>query len=160
VPSLEGHGRGVQSHIYASTIARSSAGWKASGDGLPHPSRLRYTRDMTEAPAGRRVGTAVRLLERVFDPIASPLSFLLWVCTTVRVGARGDGGFAVVFRSPGVLRRLLRRPTPLHFGEAYIGGEIDIEGDMFAAMRAASDIEALRVPLGTRLGVFLGSFAL
>ena len=72
------------------------------------------------------------------------------------MGGTGDSGFAVVFRSRGAFRRILRHPTALRFGEAYIRGDIDIEGDLFAAMGAANAIERLRVPLGTRLAVLAG----
>jgi len=107
---------------------------------------------MPPAPAD----PAVSLLRRVFAPLETPLTFRLWDGTTVPVGGRGERSFAVVFRSRPVFRRLLLRPTPLRFGEAYIGGELDIEGDMFAAMRAANEIEHLHVPLGTRLAVLAG----
>jgi len=109
------------------------------------------------APArDRRTGVAVRLLERVFAPLPTPLVFRLWDGTTARVGAPGDCPFTVTFRSPRVFRRIVRRPTPLRFGEAYIGGEVDIDGDMFAAMAAATDVEALHVPFGTKLAVLAG----
>jgi cyclopropane-fatty-acyl-phospholipid synthase len=111
---------------------------------------------MPLAPPDRRAATAVRLLRRVFAGVGTPLRFRLWDGTDAPVGARGDGGFAVVFRSRPVFRRLLRNPSPFRFGEAYIAGEIDIEGDVFAAMRAANEIEALRIPLGTRLAVLAG----
>jgi cyclopropane-fatty-acyl-phospholipid synthase len=111
---------------------------------------------MPLAPPDRRVATAVALLRRVFAPLAAPLTFRLWDGTVARVGGRGESAFAVVFRSRPVFRRILRRPTPFRFGEAYIAGEIDIEGDVFAAMRAATEIEQLRVPLGTRLAVLGG----
>jgi len=106
------------------------------------------------APArDRRSSVAVRLLERIFAPLPTPLVFRLWDGTTARVGAPGESPFTVTFRSPRVFRRILRRPTPLRFGEAYIGGEVDIDGDIFAAMAAADDVEKLRVPLGTKLAV-------
>jgi cyclopropane-fatty-acyl-phospholipid synthase len=108
---------------------------------------------MPQAPPDRRVTAAVRLLRRVFAGVRTPLLFRLWDGTDAPVGGHGESGFAVVFRSRAVFRRLLRRPTPLRFGEAYVAGEIDIEGDVFAAMRVANEIEALRVPLGTRLAV-------
>ena len=111
---------------------------------------------MPLAPPDRRVATAVRLLRRVFAGVRTPLRFRLWDGTDAPVGGRGDSGFAVVFRSRPGFRRLLRNPSPFRFGEAYIAGEIDIEGDVFAAMRAANEIEALRVPLGTRLAVLAG----
>jgi len=111
---------------------------------------------MPPAPADRPAATAVRLLRRVFASLQSPLTFRLWDGTTARVGGHGESAFAVVFRSRPVFRRLLLRPTSLRFGEGYIGGQIDIEGDVFAAMRAANEIEQLRVPLGTRLAVLAG----
>lgn len=40
------------------------------------------------------------------------------------------------FRSPLAIRRALYAPNELGFGRAYVMGELDIEGDLFAAMRA------------------------
>ena|SRR5439155_13417732 len=99
--------------------------------------------------------TAARALRRIFAGIDVPMTFRLWDGTTARVGP-GEASFALVFRSPPVFRRIVLRPTPLRFGEAYIAGDLDIDGDIFAAMRAATAIERLRVPFGTRLAV-LGS---
>ena len=96
---------------------------------------------------------AERILRRVFVTLRTPLRFRLWDGTVVRVGP-GESGFTIVFHSVDVFRRILRRPTPLRFGEAYIAGEIEIEGDILDAMRAADDIEHLSVPLGTRVAAF------
>jgi cyclopropane-fatty-acyl-phospholipid synthase len=106
-------------------------------------------------PLDRRVRVAANLLQRVFAAVAVPLGFRLWDGTPVSVGD-GESAFAVVFGSREVFRRVLLRPTPLRFGEAFIAGELDIEGDILAAMRAADAIERLRVPLGTRLAVLAG----
>jgi cyclopropane-fatty-acyl-phospholipid synthase len=111
---------------------------------------------MRLAPPDRRTATAADLLTRVFAGLDVPLTFRLWDGTDTHVGAPGKSACAVVFRSPPVLRRLLRRPTPLRFGEAFIAGDIDIEGDLFAAMDVASHVEHLRVPLATRLAVMAG----
>ena len=113
---------------------------------------------MSLAPPDRRVITAVRLLRRVFASVRTPMRFRLWDGTDAPVGGSGESGFAVVFRSRPVFRRLLRNPTPFRFGEAFIAGDIDIEGDVFAAMRAADEIEAMRVPFGTRLAVLAALF--
>lgn len=106
---------------------------------------------MAEAATDGRVLTARRLLERVFRSVETPLAFRLWDGTLARVGPGDDPGFTIVFRSRPAFRRCVRRPTPLRFGEAYIGGEVDLEGDLFAAMRAANVLERLRVPLATKL---------
>jgi cyclopropane-fatty-acyl-phospholipid synthase len=96
---------------------------------------------------------AVQLLSRVFAGLTVPLVFRLWDGTAAHVGAPGECDFTVVFRSREVFGRLMRHPTSLAFGEAFIEGDIDIEGDLFAAMEVASRIEGLHVPLGTRIAV-------
>jgi cyclopropane-fatty-acyl-phospholipid synthase len=108
---------------------------------------------MRLAPPDRRTAAAVGLLTRVFAGLDVPLTFRLWDGTDTHVGAPGESACAIVFRSAPVFRRILRRPTPLRFGEAFIAGDIDIEGDLFAAMEVASHVERLRVPFGTRLSV-------
>jgi cyclopropane-fatty-acyl-phospholipid synthase len=107
---------------------------------------------MPSAPADR----VVRLLRRVFERLDTPLAIRLWDGTVTRVGTPGETTFSLVFRSAPVLRRLLLHPTSLRFGAAYVDGEIDIEGDIFAAMRTANHIERMRVPLATRLAVLAG----
>ncbi|HJQ84734.1 MAG TPA: hypothetical protein VKA21_11685 [Candidatus Binatia bacterium] len=99
-----------------------------------------------------RAARAAHLLRRVFAGIGTPLAFRLWDGTTVEVGP-GPSDFCIAFGSRGAFRRILRRPTPLRFGEAYIAGDVDIDGDLFAAMRAADRVENHRIPLGTRLAV-------
>ena len=98
---------------------------------------------------------AARVLARVFVPLDVPIAFRLWDGTTTRVGP-DDVGFTIVFHSRRAFRRLLLRPTSLRFGEAFIAGEVDFEGDLFAVAVAANRLEQLRLPLGARLAV-LGS---
>jgi cyclopropane-fatty-acyl-phospholipid synthase len=106
---------------------------------------------MSEPPPDAAAAIARRVLERVFRSLDVPLVFRLWDGTRARVGRAGEAGFTVVFRSRPAFRRCLRRPTALAFGEAFIGGDIDIEGDLFAAMRTANALEGLHVPIATRL---------
>jgi cyclopropane-fatty-acyl-phospholipid synthase len=40
----------------------------------------------------------------------------------------------LVFRSPDALRRLLTAPGELGFARAYVAGELDVEGDIYAAL--------------------------
>ena len=101
-----------------------------------------------DALAARAAG----VLARVFRPLGVPIAFRLWDGTTTRVGPDG-GGVIIVFHSRRVFRRLLLRPTSRRFGEAFIAGELDIEGDVFAAAVAGNRLEQLRLPLGTRLAL-------
>lgn len=45
-----------------------------------------------------------------------------------------DAGTAVVVRSPDALRRIVHAPGELGFSRAYVAGDIDIEGDIYAAL--------------------------
>ncbi len=100
--------------------------------------------------AARRAGD---LLTRVFEPTGLPVTFRLWDGSVVDVGGRAP--FEVVFRSRTIFRRLLLSPTPLRFGEAYIEGEVDIEGDFFAAMEIGQRLEGVRPSLRTRVAAAL-----
>ncbi len=61
----------------------------------------------------------------------------------------------VVLHRPETFVRLARDPSPLNFAEAYVEGAIDIEGDLFAAMRIANSIEGIRVSSLDRLRIVL-----
>ena len=46
----------------------------------------------------------------------------------------GDASARLVFRSPDALRRLVTAPGELGFARAYVAGELDLEGDVYAAL--------------------------
>ncbi len=46
----------------------------------------------------------------------------------------------LVVRSPDAVRRLVTAPGDLGFGRAYVAGDIDIEGDLFAALELRSRV--------------------
>ena len=56
-----------------------------------------------------------------------------------------------VVHHPETFVRLMRDPTPLNFAEAYVEGALDIEGDLFAAMKVADAMEEIRLGLRDRL---------
>jgi cyclopropane-fatty-acyl-phospholipid synthase len=57
----------------------------------------------------------------------------------------------VAIRSPRALRRLVWAPGQLGLGRAYVAGEIDVEGDLYAVLGALSSAARLR-PGGSSLG--------
>ena len=81
-------------------------------------------------------------------------AFRLWDGTVIEVGHGAPVCTAVVHR-PETFVHLMSDPTPLNFAEAYVEGAIDIEGDLFAAMRIANSIEGVRVPSLERLRILL-----
>jgi cyclopropane-fatty-acyl-phospholipid synthase len=106
------------------------------------------------ADAPRLSARAGDVLRQVFATVRADFAFRLWDGTLVAFGA-GPPLFTVVVHAPGTFLKLMRDPTPLAFGEAYVGGAIDIEGDLFAAMHVANALENLRLPLAQRLRLLL-----
>ena len=56
--------------------------------------------------------------------------------------------FTLVIRRPGALGRMLTPPTDLAIGEAFVHGDCDVEGDIFAFVSLPNRLGAL--PLGVR----------
>jgi len=109
---------------------------------------------IADAGAARLSARAGDVLRHVFAAVQADFAFRLWDGALVRFGA-GRPAFTVVIHAPATFLRLMRDPTPLVFGEAYVGGAIDIEGDMFAAMHVANALEDLRLPLAQRFRLLL-----
>ncbi len=97
---------------------------------------------------------AAGVLRQVFADVQAAFAFRLWDGTLVPFGS-GAPAFTVVIHAPDTFLRLMRDPTPLTFGEAYVQSTIDIEGDLFAAMRVANTLEEIRIPLAQRLRLLL-----
>jgi cyclopropane-fatty-acyl-phospholipid synthase len=97
---------------------------------------------------------AAGVLRQIFADVRADFAFRLWDGTRVPFGSDAPA-FTVVIHAPDTFMRLMRDPTPLTFGEAYVGGAIDIDGDLFAAMHVANALEAIRIPLAQRLRLLL-----
>jgi hypothetical protein len=104
---------------------------------------------------------AARVLRQVFDTVPGDFAFQLWDGSVVAFGADRPA-FTVVIHAADTFLTLMRDPTPLAFGEAYVESAIDIEGDLFAAMHVANALEDIRLPVAQRLQLLLsaGSVAL
>ena len=70
-------------------------------------------------------------------------------------GAAAEPKFALCLRDPPVLRTLLLGRNPLRFADAYFRGALDVDGDLFAALRLKDYLHALRLSLPDRLRVAL-----
>jgi cyclopropane-fatty-acyl-phospholipid synthase len=56
-----------------------------------------------------------------------------------------DAAARIVIRSPDALRRLVTAPGELGLGRAYVAGDLDIEGDVFAALELRRHVGGLRL---------------
>jgi cyclopropane-fatty-acyl-phospholipid synthase len=88
---------------------------------------------------------ATRLvLAALFGPPASRAFAVRFWEGTVDAPAGNDATFTLVLRGPGALRRMLVPPTEMSIVDAYLFGDVDIEGDMEAAA-SLGDLVASRI---------------
>jgi cyclopropane-fatty-acyl-phospholipid synthase len=93
---------------------------------------------------------AAAMLHRVFGRRGPGWAFRLWDGTRVTLGD-GAPACTVVVHRPETFLRLMRDPSPYNFAEAYVSSELDLEGDLFAAMKIADAIEEIRLSFPDRL---------
>lgn len=70
------------------------------------------------------------LLRRLLGPSA-PVHVRFWDGSEV---GRADAAARIVVRSPMAMRRIVHAPGELGFGRAYVAGDIDVDGDVYAAL--------------------------
>jgi cyclopropane-fatty-acyl-phospholipid synthase len=97
---------------------------------------------------------AAAVVGEIFGNIQAPVAFRLWDGSEVRLS--GDKALStVVIKSPETFLDLIQDPTPYNFAEAYVSGTVDFEGDIFAVMPVANEMEELRVSVLQKLRLLL-----
>src|SRR5262245_48805916 len=97
---------------------------------------------------------AASILREVFADLSGPFAFRLWDGTEVKF-ADGPPASTAFIKRPEIFLRLIRDPSPGNFAEAYVAGEIDLEGDLFAMMHVANAAEAIRITPARKARLFL-----
>lgn len=82
---------------------------------------------------------AARVIRRVFAAYKGSMAVRLWNGETTFIGDDAPR-FTIIFKSPGVFRKLCLRQELLSFVEAYFTGAIDIEGDFYQALALESTL--------------------
>ena len=96
-----------------------------------------------------RVAPSQEVVEAVFGPIAERrFAVRYWDGTFELAGACSTPEFTLSFERPGALRRMLLPPSELSMVEAFISGDVNIEGRLEAAMSLGDDV-ARRVQSGS-----------
>lgn len=126
--------------------------------GSAHPAQARPVGDGGTELAGM-------LVRKVFERLPIPLSIRLWDGTALRVGNAGavapaEPPFTLWFRSPQAVCDLVLAKDPLALAECYFRGELEIEGDFFAALCLKDHLEELRLPFGERLSALFTALKL
>ena len=114
--------------------------------------RTLISEENQSASRDRSSSAEAEVLRRVLGGVSFGFAARLWDGSCLHLGGDGEP-FTLVFRSRRSFRKLMLRPNTLGFAVAYVNGELDVEGDLFAAIRLAAHIEALRVGFKDRLAV-------
>ena len=123
-------------------------------------TQLNSARQLSGAEAPSSTGyrgseLAADLLTRLFRRFPGCLTLRLWNGATLRVGANAalgpDSSFTLVFHHPAVVCSAVLGRDPLALAEAYFRGDLDIEGDFFAALGLKDHLQALRLSPAAQL---------
>ena len=132
-----------------------------SGAGLPEGTAVPGRRRPPLNPAG--ADHAIALLQRLFLGFRGSLAMRLWNGTTLLLGRAavdGEPRFTLVCRSPSVVRSMVLGRDRLRLAEAYFRGDIDVEGDFFAALSLKDDLNSIRMTRLQQLGALVGALRL
>ena len=115
------------------------------------PLRSTRTQQPASAPGSSSTGqhaaaTVAPVLNSVFAG-RIPLQFRFWDGSTA---GPADGPGVVLVQTPDALRRLMWAPSGLGLGRAYVAGDLDFEGDVFAVLRALERAAPQDLRLGGR----------
>jgi cyclopropane-fatty-acyl-phospholipid synthase len=120
--------------------------------------------DARSAKSDQGAGLAAGLLTRLFRRLPFKFTVRLWNGSALPVGSSETGGgesqFTLVFRSPSAVYSAVLGRDPLRFAESYFRGEMDIEGDFFAALGLRRHLDNMRMSVGEKIGAALTALRL
>jgi cyclopropane-fatty-acyl-phospholipid synthase len=93
------------------------------------------------------------------------LAIRLWNGDSFSVGAafplsRAEAPFVLVFHHPRAVSTLVLGRDPLRLERAYYRGEVDIEGDLLAALALRDHLKSMRIPFQDGLAVIIKAIRL
>jgi cyclopropane-fatty-acyl-phospholipid synthase len=109
--------------------------------------RTEAPRTDTRRTADPRVERAAGALRPLLRALGDERDFAIrfWDGRTIRPAEGAAPRFTIVIRRPGALRRMFVPPTDLAIGEAFVHGDFDVEGDIFAFTSLPERLGAVRL---------------
>lgn len=114
-----------------------------AGHGVWEPDMTSET--LVEQAGDKTEAHAIAIINRLF-PQPRTFDVVLW--TGKHLYAPRVPLFTLKLNTPAALRRMCTPPLELSLGEAYIHGDFDIEGDIFAACYLLEDLQSRLYTLG------------
>lgn len=107
---------------------------------------------------------AVKLLKRLFSHFNGNLTMQLWNGINLKLG-KGiaqdtSHSFILICRNPSVIRSMVFGRDPLRLANAYFRGDIDVEGDFFAAVRLKDYLHIIKLSLYNRIAAMISALKL
>ena len=93
------------------------------------------------------------IIDELYSDLPASFAVRFWDGKTVRYGE--DPLFTLVFNDEDTFKRLLLFPDALTAGEAFIKSQIDIEGDIFSALRLRGHFENQNLTVAEKVKIFL-----
>lgn len=104
------------------------------------------------APDERSRRSAEAVLRRIFGSVRPGIRYRLWDGSEGQIGSP-DGSFTLVIHDRDTFRSTFGSGNTRTMAEAFVADRIDVEGDLFAALRVANQIEHLDLGFFDRLGI-------
>jgi cyclopropane-fatty-acyl-phospholipid synthase len=111
------------------------------------------------AMEGGATEAAMRIFHRLLSPFDGSLALRLWNGVTHCFGQNAPS-FTLVFRDPAVLRDLVLRRSPLPLADAYFHGRVDVEGDLYDALKLKTHLQNLSFTARERAGLMVDALRL
>jgi cyclopropane-fatty-acyl-phospholipid synthase len=109
----------------------------------------------------RSADEASALLRRLFRDFDGSIVLRLWNGVTLSLGKtclkESQARFTLIFHSPGVVRTMVLGQDRLRIPEAYFRGDIDFEGDFFAALGLKDHLNTIRLSALDRIRALLSA---
>jgi cyclopropane-fatty-acyl-phospholipid synthase len=103
---------------------------------------------------------AAELLAKIFKHLNMSVAVRLWSGPAFRIGrgipaeagvqAAPEQPFVLWFRTPSAVVSMVLGRDPLRLAEAYFHGDVDIEGDLFAALALKDHLQEIKLARGER----------
>lgn len=105
------------------------------------------------------VAPALRIFKRLLRGFDMPAALRLWDGTVHALDTRAPG-FTLVLRDPALLRRLVVERSPLLLADGYFHGMLDVEGDLYSALRLKDHFSSIVLSWRDKLGLLLDAWRL
>ncbi len=100
-------------------------------------------------PAMAGTDAARHILHRLFQGFNSNLRIRLWDGSEVNVG-HGHSEFSLIFRNSRVFRDVILSRDPLCLAESYFQGLVDVDGDLYGAIKLRHHLASLHLSLAEK----------